>query len=55
MAAKEKEMKGRKWAILVVVLLLLFSVGCATGAATSAKPPTNIGYDFGGGYRNVSP
>jgi hypothetical protein len=38
---EKKEMKVRKWTTLVVVLGLLFSVGCATGAATSAKPRTN--------------
>ena len=49
-------MKLGKWTTLVVVLMLLFAVGCATGAATSAKPPTNIGYGSGGGgYRNVTP
>jgi hypothetical protein len=49
-------MKGRKWAIWVVVWVMLFSVGCATGAATSATPRTNIGVDQGGGgYRHVTP
>jgi len=39
-------MKGRKWTTLVVVLVLLFSVGCATGAGTNAKRPTNYGTEF---------
>ena len=47
-------MKGRKWTTLVVVLVLLFSVGCATGAGTSAKPPTDYGDEFKG-YRHVTP
>jgi len=47
-------MKVGKWTTLVIVLVLLFSVGCATGAATG--PPTNIGHAWGGGgYRNVTP
>ncbi len=49
-------MKGKKWAIWVVVWVMLFSVGCATGAATSGGYLTNIGSPFaGGGYQNVSP
>jgi hypothetical protein len=49
-------MKVGKWITLVVVWVLLFSVGCATGVATSVKSPREGGAQFeGGGYRHVTP
>jgi hypothetical protein len=43
---KEKEMKAVKWTTLVVVLVLLSSVGCATVAGTNGMSRGDYGTEF---------